>query len=356
MNAAVKRNKGTGVIKLDGAHGEGGGQILRSALTLAALTGHTFRLVNIRAARPRPGLAYQHLAAVRAAAAVTAAHVEGDRIGSRELLFVPGVTKPGSYRFEIGTAGATGLVMQTLIPPLALAHGVSDLVITGGTHVPWSPCYHYLDWHWRPLLARIGIPVTLELQRAGFYPQGGGVMQASLPGNVVPRPINLARRGRVRHVRGISAVANLPLEIAERQRRRALRSLHGLEVDIEIRELVAQSRGTLLLLLVECEHSQACVFALGARGKPAERVAEEAGDSLLAFLDSGAAVDPWIADQLLLPLAIAQGRSELHTSRVTGHLLTNAAIIRNFLPVEIKIDGSEGRPGRVTIDQSHLAT
>ena len=180
-------------------------------------------------------------------------------------------------------------------------------------------------------------------------------MQASLQGDAAPRAIDLSRRGSVRRVRGISAVANLAVEIAERQRRRALSALRHLQVDVQIdlRELPAASPGTLLLLLVECEHSQACFFALGARGKPAERVADEASGDLLAFLDSGAAVDPWIADQLLLPLAIAQGKTQMLTSRVTGHLLTNASVIRHFLPVRIAIEGAEGGTGMAVIDQSN---
>lgn len=332
--------------------GEGGGQVLRSALTLAVLTGQPFTLVNIRAMRARPGLGYQHLAAVRAAAGISAASLEGDRIGSQSLRFAPGAAVPGRYRFEIGTAGATGLVLQTLALPLALADDASDLTITGGTHVRWSPCYHYLDWHWRPLLAQSGIALTLELRRAGFYPQGGGVLHAALPGNARPRAIDLSRRGRLRRIRGLSAVANLPVEIGERQRRRALRSLGhlGVDVDIETRSLPAVSRGTLLLLLAECEHSQACFFALGARGKPAERVADEATVSLLDFLDRDGAVDAWIADQLLLPLAIAPGRSLLHSSEVTAHLLTNAAVIQRFLPVRIEVGGARGKAALVSVE------
>lgn len=339
------------MLELDGAIGEGGGQVLRSALTLAVLTGRPFTLINIRAARPKPGLAYQHLAAVRAAAAISGARLDGDRLGSQKLCFVPGATMPGRYRFDIGTAGATGLVLQTLVLPLALAHGASDLTITGGTHVPWSPCYHYLDWHWRPLLARIGIPIGLTLGMAGFYPQGGGMLQASLRGDAQPQAIDLSRRGRLRRVRGLSAVANLPEEIAERQRRRALHALRHLavDVDVEVCSLPAASRGTLLLLLVEFDYSQACFCALGARGKRAERVADEATDGVVRLLEGDGAVDPWIADQLLLPLALAEGRSLVRTSEITGHLITNAEVIRRFLPVALRISGAEGCAGLVEV-------
>ena len=340
-------------IEVDGAMGEGGGQVLRSALSLSLLTGQSFRLSRIRANRDRPGLRPQHLAAVQAAARVAGAEVRGDRVGSEEIAFAPGPVRPGDYFFDIGTAGATSLVLQTLLLPLALAPGTSSVTIRGGTHVPWSPCFHYLDWQWRPLLARIGVPFDLTMTMAGFYPQGGGELQAQIPGGARPRPLKLTERGPVRSIRGLSAVGNLPREIAERQRRQALRRLQNLLPDMEpevvVEELPAASRGTVLLLLAECEPGRACCFALGARGKRAERVADEAVDALAAFLRSDGAVDPWLADQLLLPLALADGPSELRTSEVTAHLLTNAEVIRLFLPVEIGVDGPLGGPATVQV-------
>ena len=340
-------------IEVDGAMGEGGGQVLRSALSLSLLTGQSFRLSRIRANRDRPGLLPQHLAAVQAAARVAGTEVRGDRVGSEEIEFAPGPVRPGDYIFDIGTAGAISLVQQTLLLPLALAPGTSSVTIRGGTHVPWSPCFHYLDWQWRPLLARIGVPFDLTMTMAGFYPQGGGELQAQIPGGIRPTPLRLTERGPLRSIRGLSAVANLPREIAERQRSQALRRLRNLLLDQEpevvVEELPAASQGTVLLLLAECESGRACCFALGARGKRAERVAAEAVDALAAVLRSDGAVDPWLADQLLLPLALADGPSELRTSEVTAHLLTNAEVIRLFLPVEIGVDGALGGPGTVQL-------
>ncbi|MEA3276670.1 MAG: RNA 3'-terminal phosphate cyclase [Pseudomonadota bacterium] len=342
-------------IEVDGAMGEGGGQVLRSALSLSLLTGQPFRLLSIRANRDRPGLRPQHLAAVQAAARVAGAEVGGDRVGSEEIEFAPRPVRPGDYFFDIGTAGATSLVLQTLLLPLTLAPGRSAVTIRGGTHVPWSPCFHYLDWQWRPFLARIGIPFDLTMTMAGFYPQGGGELQARIPGGVRPEPLKLTKRGPVRSIRGLSAVGNLPREIAERQRRQALRRLQNLLPDMEPEvvgeELPAASRGTVLLLLAECEPGRACCFALGARGKRAEHVADEAVDALAAFLHSDGAVDPWLADQLLLPLAMADGPSELRTSQITAHLLTNAEVIQLFLPVEIGVDGPLGGPANVQVRQ-----
>jgi len=334
-------------LDIDGSMGEGGGQVLRSALSLAMLSGRPFQLHSIRANRDRPGLRPQHLAAVRAAAMICGAAVEGDVLGSRELHFVPGRVQHGSYRFDIGTAGATALVLQTLLPPLALAAGPSQLQIRGGTHVPWSPCYHYLDWQWRVLLGRAGMPFELQMPLAGFYPQGGGRLQANIPGHARPRALRLSERGPIRRLRGLSAVARLPIGIAERQREEALRRLRPLlelDPEIELQELSARSPGSLLILLAEFEQGRACYFGLGARGKPAEQVAAEAVAPLAAFLRRGGAIDAWLADQLLLPLALADSASLLHSDQASSHLRTNAQVIDRFLPVGIGIrelaDGS----------------
>ncbi|MDJ0955888.1 MAG: RNA 3'-terminal phosphate cyclase [Arenicellales bacterium] len=341
------------MIVIDGAIGEGGGQILRSALSLSLLTGQAFDISNVRARRPNPGLRPQHLSAVQAAAQISRASVDGDRKGSTRITFTPGPVRPGVYHFDIGTAGATSLVLQTLLLPLAVVHGTSHLTIAGGTHVPWSPCFHYLDWHWGRILSRMGINFDLSLARAGFFPRGGGEVHATIPGGTTPTGLDLSNRGYLQRVRGLSVVANLPLDIAERQRTQSLKRLSNLitsvETDVTIESLPAQSRGTMLLLLAEFEHSQACFFALGARGKPAERVADEAVQSLAKFLETNGAIDPWLADQLLLPLALAKQSSVLRTSEVTQHLLTNLEVIRHFLSVEIVVDGTLGEPASIRL-------
>ena len=344
----------TGLLGIDGSMGEGGGQVLRSSLSLAILTGKPIRVSRIRADRDRPGLRPQHLMALRSAARISKGIVSGDRVGSTVITFEPGPTQPGNYLFDIGTAGATSLVMQTLLLPLALADGSSTVTLHGGTHVPWSPCFHYLDWSWRPLLHRIGVDFELELQMAGFYPHGGGQIAAYIPGGSRIHGLRLDARGRLLGIRGLSAVADLPREIAERQRNQALKRLHALsglpECTIDITSLPTRSKGTLLLLLAEFEQGLACFFALGARGKRAERVADEAVDALVEFLATDATLDHRIADQLLLPLALADSGSEFITSRVTGHLLTNARVIREFLQADIRIDAACGEPSRVTIE------
>ncbi len=343
-------------VEIDGALGEGGGQVLRSCLALSVLTGKPCHIFNIRAGRKKPGLMAQHLSAVDAAAAVSRATVDGARMHSTELVFHPGTIHSGRYKFEINTAGAATLVLQTVFLPLSLADSSSSIIVTGGTHVPWSPCFHYVDLHWLPYLHQMGFDAQIKLDRAGFYPQGGGRFDATIRPCGQIAPLKLTKRGALRRITGLSAVANLPISIAERQKRQAVQRLLKLNwgnnspaLRIRTSEIQSHGKGTLLLLLAEFEGGRCCYYGLGEVGKPAERVADETVDALLAFLESGAAIDQYLADQLLLPLCLANGPSELHTSQVTSHLLTNAAILRTFLPVEINVDGEIGQPGNVHI-------
>lgn len=338
-------------VEIDGSRGEGGGQVLRSALALSSITGRPFRILNIRAGRPKPGLAAQHLKSVEAAACVSGARAEGASLGSSALLFEPRGIIPGEYRFDIGTAGSVSLVLQTIFLPLSFASAPSRVTITGGTHVSWSPCFDYLDRHWISFLHDAGFDADLALSEAGFYPRGGGCVEARIRPVSRLAPLRLVARGGLRRLTGVSAVAGLPLSIAERQRDQALRRLAAGTPGTEIAtvELPARSRGTMFLLLAEFEVGRACFSALGERGKPAERVADEAVDAFEAFLATDGAVDHFIADQLVLPLVFASGVSEIRTSRVTQHLMTNADVVGEFLPALIRIDGAVGGPGLVEI-------
>jgi RNA 3'-terminal phosphate cyclase (ATP) len=341
------------MIQIDGSLGEGGGQVLRSSLTLSLLTKYDFQITNIRSRRSNPGLRAQHLKAVEAAASVGRAGVQGAELGSTALSFHPEAIHPGRYSLEISTAGAASLVLQTIFLPLALAGAGSTITITGGTHVNWSPSYHYLELQWLPFMRRIGFNADLKLQLAGFYPEGGGHMTAAIPPNSAISPLHITERRRLRQIRGISAIANLPRHIAERQREQVIRRLGDRFYlnDIRLVELPARFKGTMLLLLAEFEKSQACYFSLGEIGKPAERVADDAVDQMEEFLSTDGAIDQYLADQLLLPLALARGQSELRTSKITQHLLTNAEVIRQFLPVTINIAGRLGEAGLVSIER-----
>ncbi len=340
------------LLEIDGSQGEGGGQILRTALTLSLITSRPFRISNLRARRARPGLLAQHLKAVEAAAAIVEGRVAGAALGSRTVLFEPGKLRPGRYQFEIGTAGSTSLVLQTIIPPLSFADDASTVIVAGGTHVPWSPCFHYLQLQWRPSLRRIGFDFDLEMELAGFFPQGGGRVRSAIRPKMRLSPLRLVERGPLRRIWGLSAVANLPGNIAERQARRAVERLAGRSpaLSMATARLPSPVKGTMLLLVAEFENSQGCFCSLGAPGKPAERVADQAVDQLIEFLASDGAIDPFLADQLILPLALAGGTSELRTSKITGHVLTNAEIVRKFLPVGIEVIGRAGDPGTIRIE------
>ncbi len=345
------------LVRIDGSEGEGGGQMLRTALALSMVTGRPFEMVNIRAKRERPGLRAQHLAGVKAAARICSANVEGANIGSQSLRFEPGAVRPGTYEFDIKTAGSTSLVLHTVYLPLALAPNRSVVTIRGGTHVPFSPSFHFLMHQWAVLMRRLGIDAELTLRRAGYFPEGGGEVRAKLhPLAVRPSgrilPLSLGPRGRLERLEGISAVSGLPRSIAERQRNQALSRLDaaGLAAGIELLDLPSPGKGTFLLLLSTYEGGgRACYDALGALGKRAEKVADEACDALLRFLGTQGAVDEHSADQLLLPLALAAGTSRFHVPTVTSHLLTNAAVIQRFVPASIHIEGAPGGEGVVTV-------
>ena len=338
-------------LSIDGSLGEGGGQVLRTSLTLALITGRPFTLNNIRQRRAKPGLLAQHLKAVEAAREVGKANVEGARLGSQSLVFEPTGLYPGDFHFDIGTAGSTSLVLQTILPPLSFAAASSAVTLIGGTHVPWSPCFHFLDLHWLHYMRKIGFDIRLELVTAGFYPRGGGHVLATVRPISRLSPLCLTNRGPLKTIRGMSAVANLDLSVAERQKVQTLKRLSNIPTpaEIDIIRLSSPSKGTLLLLLAEFENSQCCFYGLGALGKPAERVADEAVDEFLGFVASDGAIDHYLSDQLLLPLALASGLSEIRTSKVTQHLITNAEVIKMFLPGIIEIDGQIGQPGSIRI-------
>ncbi len=347
------------LITLDGSSGEGGGQILRTSLTLSLLTGQPFRLVKVRARRERPGLRPQHLTAVIAAATLCDAEVLGARVGSRDLTFRPGTFTARDLRFEIGTAGSSALVLQTLHLPLALrAERPVRLTITGGTFNTQAPSYPFLETTWRAHLAALGATVALAMPTAGFYPVGGGQLDAWIePAQL--RPLTLNERGPLLRIGGTAGVARLRGEIAVRMREAVttqfgqLTALEGIEPKIALDEWTASSPGAAMVLSAEFEGVSipATFVALGEKGKPAEAVAAEAAAAFLDHLHApGGAVDPHSADQILIPLALATGRSEFTVSAVTEHLRTNAQTIQAFLDRKIRIiDSTANEPGRVIV-------
>jgi len=342
-------------VIIDGSQGEGGGQILRTSLALSAALGIEVKVTNIRASRPKPGLAAQHLAAARAAAAVCNGRLQGDEIGSGEIHFRPGTPRSGRYRFDIGTAGSAALVCQTILPALALAEGESVVAVGGGTHNPLAPCFEYLRDVFGVLASAANIRAYFEMKRAGFYPAGGGELHMQVRG-VGSResiaPLQFTSRGELKYIEGLSAASSiLPGGIVERQVTQTLGRLAQASRGATMQEAVwdSASPGTVVFLRVVYGRTVAGAFALGARGKAAERVADEAVDALLAFDGSDGVVDAHAADQLLTLAALCPFEVRFVTERVTPHLQTNAEVIRRLTGRDVTIDPQPGAAGTVII-------
>jgi RNA 3'-terminal phosphate cyclase (ATP) len=398
------------MIEIDGSYGEGGGQILRTALSLSCLFKKPFRIFNIRKGRKKPGLMPQHLTCVRAAQLLSNAEVTGDQTGSTELLFLPREVKGGDFFFDIGTAGSTSLVLQTIIPALVFSRGVeipfkdsmenenppqspfakgglrgftgkvddggllkqkSTITLKGGTHVPFSPSFHYLERVFASFLKKIGIEIKLVIESYGFYPKGGGKVRAEIFPAKYVKHLNVMERGNILRLSCYSSVGNLPLSIAERQRKALMNSLmtHGFTeeqlvtppspplekggtggFDIEILSVPTPGQGTFIFLQSESENSTAGFTSLGERGKRAEAVGEDAAMEFLTYYYTNAALDPHISDQIVLYLSICREESSFTTSCITQHLMTNLWVIGLFHQFHYSIEGEIGKPGIVRIN------
>jgi RNA 3'-terminal phosphate cyclase (ATP) len=343
------------LIRIDGSQGEGGGQILRTALALSTVTGQGFEIVQIRARRARPGLAPQHLAAVRAAALICKARVGGAFEGSPDVRFEPGTIEAGEYRFEIATAGAATLVLQTVLVPLATAASASRVEVTGGTHVPWSPSFHYLARHWAPVMERLGLRTQLALVRAGFYPPGGGEIRATVEPWSRQGGLSLESRGALVAVHGISGVGRLKRSLAEAQAsavRERLWESRRLESTWDVIEVEAASPGSFLLLEAVFAESRAAFGFLGEKNVRPAALGDRAARALLQFVhEEEGAVDPHLADQLALPLALSGRGGRISTPHVTSHLLTVAEIVSLF-GLHARTWGRLGGPGGLEVGAS----
>ena len=339
-------------VTIDGSHGEGGGQILRTSLSLSALMGRPVEIVRIRAGRSRPGLQPQHLASVKAAAGLCAAQLEGAEIGSVRLRFVPqAAPTPGAYHFAIGTAGATALVLQTVLPPLAFAPGASRVTITGGTHVSHAPTADYLERVYLPTLAKHGLAASVSSPRAGFFPKGGGDVQAEVMGGTVSQPVTRTERGSLLALTAFVVTSGLPPSVAERGIAAVRQEVGRLPVELiaEAREAPSAGAGAAVLLVAECEGGLAGFSAIGERGKRMETVAEEACRAFRAWWETGAACEEHLADQLVLPMALTAGESRWTTSQVTEHLRTVLWVVPQFLPVEAALTENADGSGLVVL-------
>ena len=323
------------IIELDGSQGEGGGQILRSALTLSMCTGYPIQIKNIRAKRKKPGLMRQHLTAVQAASAISAAKVEGAIVGATELKFVPGVIKGGDYRFSIGTAGSCTLVLQTILPALLTASQDSHISLNGGTHNSMSPPFHFLQRAFVPLLTRMGAGVELELHRYGFYPAGGGEISLQVKAGRQLAPLYLDSRGERVNAYAESFFAGLPAHIAERELAVVKKHMTWSDDQLLMRGLDRnQGPGNALLITLGYEQVTEVFTGFGEKGVSAETVAKSAIKAARHYMASQATVSHFLADQLLLPMALAGGGCFIATDW-SLHAATNAEVIRQFLPIDI---------------------
>lgn len=326
------------MLTIQGNQGEGGGQILRSSLALSMLTGTPFRIVHIRAGRKKPGLLRQHLTAAKAAAQVGCARLEGAALGAQELTFEPGPVAPGTYHFDVGTAGSATLVLQTVLPALLTASGPSTLVLEGGTHNPHAPPFDFLAEGFLPLLGRMGPRVTAVLERPGFFPAGGGRFRVTVEPAGALAPFDLLERGPITGRRARALVSNLPRTIAEREVkvvREELRWPHDSCEVVEHRR--GRGPGNAVVVAVASEAVTEVFTGFGARGVPAEVVARRAVDDARRYLGADVPVGPYLADQLLLPFTQAGGGA-FRTFPPSLHTRTNIDVIRQFTGVDIQVE------------------
>ncbi len=332
------------MIEIDGAAGEGGGQILRTALALSLCTGQPFLLTRIRAGRAKPGLMRQHLTCVLAAAKIGSASVDGAELGSQQLLFEPNAVRAGDYEFAVGTAGSCTLVLQTVWPALMLADGASRLRLGGGTHNPLAPPFHFIERCYAPLLRRLGADSELALRRYGFYPAGGGEIDVTIhPAAGALVPFDLLERGAVREQFAESVAPGLPRAIAHRELEAFGKAMGWTQE--QLRHPVTRQNegpGNALLVTLAHEHVTEVVTRLGERGVTSERVAKDAAVEARAYLDGDGALGPHLADQWALPLALALWKrgqagdpasAAFTCTELTDHTTTNCATISRFLPV-----------------------
>lgn len=345
-------------VEIDGSSGEGGGQMVRSALTLSLATGKAFHIRDLRGRRKPGGLRPQHLTCVRAAETIGGAEVEGAEVGSRALTFKPTGVRPGDYLFDVGTAGSVSLLFQSVCFALALGKGRSSLKLKGGTHVTHSPSVHYLSLVWAPMMARLGWHFELELERAGFYPEGGGEVSAHVLPADDARPFTCTSRGTLLEARVLSVIGGLPLMRAASLAERAVQKLRekGVSADADNLPVPApRSKGLALHLLARFENAEAGFYEL-AEGDEPNAAADRATDEFSKYMASGGAVDLHLGDQLLLPLALAAAGlrgpavpGHYTTAEVTQHLLTHADVIQKFLDVRVAVRGQLGEPGEVVV-------
>ena len=348
-----------GVVEIDGSMGEGGGQILRYAAALSALTLTPVRIYNIRAKRENPGLRPQHLTALKVLGELSDAEIEGLAVGSREVVFKPRKRRSGNLVVDIGTAGSVSLVIQAILPVLIFGDTGSKVILRGGTNVPWSPPIDYIQYVLLPNLEKLGVKASVELVRRGHYPKGGGEVILRVEKTQKVRSVELVKRGRVIKAAVISHCVKLPRHVAERQAKTAreiFERLLGVKPEVYVESYPPEkdphlSPGSGVLVYVEAEPGvRLGGDALGEKGKPAEKVGEEAAVKLLGDLETGMALDTHMGDMIVPYLFVADGISRVGVAKLTLHTMTAIQVSKLFFPdAQVEVVGSEGQPGFITV-------
>ncbi len=320
------------MIEIDGSLGEGGGQILRTALSLSAVVGQPVKVSNIRAKRPRPGLAPSHVTSIEAVAELCDADVDNLFPGSKDIVFKPGQLTGGSFEFDVGTAGSISLVLLTCLLPAVLSRSRVSLTIKGGTDVNWSPPIDYVRLVHLPILTRFGPGCDIEVSARGFYPEGGGEVTAEITPVSKLEPVDLSTRGDVLEVQGVAFAQNLPEHVVSRIKHAALKALVGfnqVKVDSDLRR--GHSTGAGIVLAAVCGNTVLGETGLGARGIRSESLGENCAADLVETIASGASVDDHMLDQILPYMALAEGRSAVLAEELTDHANTNMQVIEKML-------------------------
>ncbi|WP_444902397.1 RNA 3'-terminal phosphate cyclase [Microbulbifer sp. SSSA007] len=324
------------MIEIDGAQGEGGGQILRTSLTLSMCQGIPIRIKNIRAGRNKPGLLRQHLTCLRAAKAISDADVSGEQLGATEVTFIPGKVRSGEFHFSIGSAGSTSLVLQTVLLPLLFADGISELHLEGGTHNKKAPSFDFIAQVYLPLLARMGAGVEVELTDYGFYPAGGGAWRARIHPLSNLSKLELTERGELLERKAVAISANIPAHIGLRELAQVSKQCEWPAEYLQRKQVRSQGPGNLLSLRLQSEQVTEIFDSMGEQGVSSERVAQRAIRQMQRYLNSGAPVGEYLADQLLLPMALGNG-GRFYTLKPSQHLLTNIQVIQKIAGVNIQL-------------------
>ena len=326
-------------MKVDGSFGEGGGQILRTSTALGALLNEPIEIYNTRINRPKPGLAQQHLTGIKALEDMVDGETRGAEIGSTKVGFYPGKLRAGTYTIDTKTAGSITLILQSLLIPSIFSQDRVELDVRGGTDVKWSPPIDYVKHVFLPILKKMGVNADVEIIKRGYYPKGNGRVVVNISPSGRLNPLKITKRGSLLGVRGQSHSLNLPAHIVERMANSAKDECRC-SIDLECGEGISTGCG--IALWAEFKNSVIGASALGAPGKPAEKVGREAAKGLLGEIEGGAALDGFMGDQVIPYMGLADGMSEITVRKLTGHVQTNIHIVEKILGVKYDIVEKEG--------------